>query len=116
MKKLTLLLFVPILGYGQYFSNGKPLNEVESEYITVRYKSKSFKPTSVSITCDDGTAKTDKDYENYFIVDGIGSKNYFYFSGLSGVLNYFNEIGYEYVESLEYEFPASGFIIFRKKQ
>jgi hypothetical protein len=114
MKKL-LLLFIPLVSFGQYFSNGKPLKEVDAEYITVRYKSKSFKLTSVSITVEDGTAVTDKEYTNYYIVDAVGSKKPFYFNGLSAVLNYFDKIDYEYIETLQYEFPQNGYFILRKK-
>ena len=105
MKKLIIiLLFIPFVSFGQTV-NGFELEDIPAKYVEIVATSKMLKPFQVTVYLDYGQIQRMKEISKGHIIDKTTGKLYV-FNGVMGVLNFFDEKGFKYVN--QYTVTAGG--------
>lgn len=100
MKNLLFIIFfISTIGIKAQFLNGKPLSELDADYIQVIATVKLLKPMQANITVDYGQMSKIKDIKKSQVFIDETQKKRYAFNGIMGMLNTFSSYGYELVNA-----------------
>ena len=122
MKKYLLLLtfaFGSFYSVNAQFIEGKPISELDTNYVLLNAQAKAFKPFQVTVYADYGQIGRIKEIKKGYIYEDASQTKQYSFNGVVGALNLFYDNGYE----LKTAYPVTSglgglvyqFLLMRKK-
>ena len=94
MKKLLILLLLPVFGYGQWI-DGKPLSELDAPYIEIESTLRAFSVSKFDVNINYGQVSKDAEIRKTTVYRDSTEKRRFKFNGHMDLVNRLNSIGYE---------------------